>query len=243
MSADLGLKAMEALTLALKAYLLSEDVKSTNDMLQTAKTITKSGGKKLKWDEIKLFKNKEMDAISKNLREVVKALQAVNKATFRCPPDESEKYFRAAVAKAKKEGIDGKGTAKEIKKILAHYESIVEQAGLMIMTVTQQEKRVTPMLANAELTSKAMAVLEKEFLNCAKIPNPISSGQQAMFVALSQDAKQAKGEANQVVKLANTYLSRAASFRKDLQKCQNAALDWADIAGFDGIKIEVQDRL
>ena len=243
MAGDIGLKALEALNIALKAYLLSEDVESTNDMLATAKTISKSNGKKLKWDDVKLFKNKEMDAISKHLRAVISALEKAVKAKFQLPKDESEKHFRAAVAKAKSDGIDAKSTAKKIKIIYDHYETLVEASALMLMTLAQQEKRIDPLSRNAELTSKAMALLEKEFLTCAKIPNPISSGQQAMFVALSQDAKQAKGEANQVVKLASTHLSNVASFQKQLKTFHEGALEWAEIAGLDGIKMEVESRL
>jgi hypothetical protein len=218
-----------------------DTVKGVNDTLSKVEKEMKKKPEAQDWAGILMSRDPTLDKAIKEFQRQTKEATYLVKCSVDWPKDNTEKLINEAAKVAKKDGVDGP----KIKKVVATLMKDLEDQNTILIfcmySAKTQSKKCDKRIATIKATRKYLKVLESYFMTLTSIG--ISGGMQAQAFSLARQCLEAYGEAGNLeralVKLSAAY----DGFYKHAEKLQESVMDWIDIAGSDGLKFELEQRM
>ena len=221
------LSALEAIFKARKIKVHYDKVKKVYDY---SKKIEKADPKKLSWDDLKFFTNKQMTESTKAARDALKLAQAAEKTSLEWPVSKSLTLFLDACKLAEKHGANSKQAQTALKKYTGELKAYDKALKQMLAGLKSSSGELTSNLALAEALQEYAGVLNKAFMKCAAVPALGGTAQNAMFFSLAQDAVQYRGVAGSLATSLKKLQKKNADYLKECQertKTNQAWITWA----------------
>lgn len=224
------LKALELFFTGKDLYDQASDLKTLHDY---ANKVSGMDPAKVTWDDLKYFENAQMKAATTEMRAVEKSLDSILGSELVPPDSGSLKAFEAALKAAEKYGHDSKEAKAAIdayRKILIAYDKVLRG---LLATMEKMKSEFPTRTTAAKSLNDYCRLLEKLFLELAKVVFGASTAQNATFYALSRDCAQLAGIASSV----ETKLKKVASEHNikigEMKDLISQNEDWIAWAGKD----------
>lgn len=219
--------ALQTIFKVKKLYDTAKKVKKVHDY---GEKIGKKKPEELTWDDLKYFNNKQMDEAKKNVSESLAAANKALSASLVWPSSSSTRIFGEALKLSAKKGAD----SPEVKKKLDAYRAELAAFDQSLTALKTELEALSAEFAEKIATAGALReyarVLEKAFMQCAKVPSLAGTAQNAMFFTLSQDASQLAGSAGSLETALGKLKDKNADYVRDVKAkiAENKGwIDWA----------------
>ena len=184
------LKLAQNLVTLKKFHDAGKEAKSVYDY---AKKIDKADPKKLKWDDLKFFNNKQMVKATQNARDALAAARQVEAAKLTIPQFDSVSAFVAAAKAADRYGAG----SPQVQAALKRYVQILKKKDADLTKQRDEVKKLTQQVGKLQTEAEAFRdyanVLHSAFMKCARVPSLTGTAQNSIFFSLAQDAVQFRG--------------------------------------------------
>jgi hypothetical protein len=198
---------LKALDLLFKAKDIKDQASDLKTLYDYADRVSKLDPAKVTWDDLKYFENAEMKAATTEMRAIEKILDDVLGSKLVPPESGSLKAFDAALKAGAKYGHN----SKEAKAAIEAYRKVLVAHDKVLKGLLADMEKMKGEFPGRTTAAKALndycRLLEKLFLDFAKIPFGAGTVQNATFFSLSRDCTQLAGIASSV----ETKLKKAAS--------------------------------
>lgn len=221
------LDALDKFFKAKDIYDKANDVKKLHDYGK------KASSKKSPWDDLKYFKNPQMEAALRNAKTAVAAADAALSTKVDWPESGSLSKFGAALKASDKFGHDSKqakAAVEAYRKSLVDYGKTLEG---LVANLEAKQKEFAAKLKLAKAMEKYGRVLQDAFMKCAKIPSLVGTVQNAEFFSLAQDASRFAGQMNSLVTRLDKLITKNATAIKDGKKLVSDNKGWIEWASKD----------
>jgi hypothetical protein len=225
---------IDALNKFFKAKDVYDNVKKVKKLHDYGKKV--SSKKSLSWDDLKYFKNPQMEAGLKNAKKAVAAADAALATKVEWPESGSVGKFSVALKAAGKFGHD----SKQAKSAVDAYRKCLEDHGKalekLVKDLEAEQKQFVDKLKTAKAMEKYGRVLHDAFMTCAKIPSPLGTAQNAEFFSLAQDAQHFAGQMGSLVTRLEKLRDKNAKAIADGKQLISANKAWIIWASKDATK-------
>lgn len=181
------LNALDKLFKAKDIYDKAKEVKKLHDYGK------KLDPKKLTWDDLKYFKNKQMETATKQAREAEAAADAALATKVVWPRSNATDKFAAAMRTSTRHGHASSQTKAAVslyRRALLEYDRALQG---IVSDLEAKQKQLPEKISMAKALHDYCDVLHDAFMACAKVPNPTGTAMNAQFFSLAQDAQQLAG--------------------------------------------------
>jgi len=180
------------------------DFKSAYDEIDQVKKYSKKlenkDPKKLKWDDLKYFSNKTMDKAKKAIKQTLKKTKAAEKTFLDWPESLTQRAFSIYFKEFMKSGKDDAKTRNALKMYQITLKVYDQDLTKLVAKLKEAEKKIAQNQRRFDALVKYADLLQKVFMQCAKIPSLTGTAQNAMFFGLSRDAQDYGSTARDVSK-------------------------------------------
>lgn len=197
------------------------EVKTVHDY---TKKMAKADPTKLTWDDVKMFDTPVMNkALTGAKSEQVKA-SAAEKASFKMPEAGSLAAWLAAAKMLAAHGKDSKQFKDAMKKYIAILKAFDKTLDALAKEVGVVTVEMVDRKTKAPVLAQYAKILEKAFLNCAKVP--MGGGQQATFFVLSVDCGKYAAILKTLTKSYSAVFTQSRTHSRAIADIKKTNLDW-----------------
>jgi len=236
-------RAMKAMRTAYDFYGKYKTLEDAKKGFDFAVDIQKMDRSKITREQVRLFKNKEMTALITNLNAAIKHARSLKKLSIEWPKYDIDREISEIAKAAKKVGIKDKKIKGRISALYDKINELHMTYVIIELACVQGSKRYDKKADEAKRTADYMTVLHSAFRDVAMVPQGYSTAPQAAFIELSEDARHAKGLANELKSLLNDIVKQYDSWHLVAGEAVKELLDWAEVAGIEGLTVAVEAEI